>query len=469
MNKELIKTTARGSFWLIGTNVASIFLRLGSIAILARILEPSHFGIFALLKLMYLVPTSIMSSHLTRNLILLQNKKGIFINSVYIASFYSIIISFLLYVFSAQIALLFDEPDLKILIKSIFYLPLLLMLNAILDSYYSKQLKFKVIAIRNFIAMTFGAVFISILLSYLGYGVWALIYGFIASEVLKFMLLIVNIKNETYSFELNKIKLLYNNIVSITGTQLLYQSVNNIDKTIISKYFGASALGFYVKGSQAAQLPVNLIANPLQKVGFASLALEKNNLPFLRKSMLNLLDMTIKALLPLALLMFSMSDLIIYILLGENWSESVPILQIMSFCMFFKFMFKIFTTFLATLERFDKIFYIQLVNIIVFIASSFLLARWGINGIAISLILGLITSCLVGFYSLKKIFKISFIDIYNRFIKTVLISIVLIFLVVSIEVLLKNHNYYKWMIQFIVITPYLINNLFKIKRETKLN
>ena len=206
MNKELIKTTIGGSFWLIGTNVASIFLRLASIAILARILEPSHFGVFALLKLMYLVPTSLMSSHLSRNIILLQDKKGIFINSVYIAIFYSIIISFLLYIFSTQIALLFDEPELKNLIKSIFYLPLLLMLNAILDSYYSKKLKFKVIAIRNFIAMTFGAVFITILLSYLGYGVWALIYGFIASEILKLMLLIVNIKNETYSFELNNCK-----------------------------------------------------------------------------------------------------------------------------------------------------------------------------------------------------------------------------------------------------------------------
>jgi len=467
MNKELIKTTIGGSFWLIGTNVASIFLRLASIAILARILEPSHFGVFALLKLMYLVPTSLMSSHLSRNIILLQDKKGIFINSVYIAIFYSIIISFLLYVFSTQIALLFDEPELKNLIKSIFYLPLLLMLNAILDSYYSKKLKFKVIAIRNFIAMTFGAVFITILLSYLGYGVWALIYGFMASEILKLMLLIVNIKNETYSFELNKIKLLYNNVVSITGTQLLYQSVNNIDKTIISKYFGASALGFYVKGSQAAQLPVNLIANPLQKVGFASLALEKNNLPFLSKSMLNILDMTIKSLLPLSLLMFSISYLIIYILLGENWSESVPILQIMSCCMFFKFMLKIFTTFLATIERFDKIFYIQLVNIIVFIVFSFLLSRWGINGIAISLVFGLITACLFGFYSLKKIFKIRTIDIYHKFRQTVLISMALIFLVVSIEFLLKDHNYYKWMLQFIVITPYLINNLVKI--NTKIN
>ena len=465
MNKETIKKTARGSFWLIGTNVASVFLRLASITILARILEPSHFGIFALLKLMYLVPTSVMSSHLTRNIILLQNKKGIFINSVYIAIFYATIISFLLYIFSTQIALLFDEPDLKNLIKSIFYLPLLLLLNSILDTYYTKQLKFKVIAIRNFIAMTFGAVFISILLSYLGYGVWALIYGFIASEVLKLMLLIVNIKNETYSFELNKIKLLYNNVVSISGTQLLNQSVNNIDKTIISKYFGATALGFYDKGSQASQLPINLIANPLQKVGFASLATEKNNLPFLGKSMLNLLNMTIKALLPLSLLMFSMSDLIIYILLGENWSESVPILQIMSFCMFFKFMFKIFTTFLATLERFDKIFHIQLVNIIVFIVFSLILSSWGINGIAVSLIFGLIIACLVGFYSLNKLLKISFIDIYNSFIKTIPITIVLITLVFSIEVLLKDHNYYKCTLQFIIIMPYLINNLFKIKTQ----
>ena len=133
--------------------------------------------------------------------------------------------------------------------------------------------------------------------------------------------------------------------------------------------------------------------------------------------------------------------------------------------MFFKFMFKILNTFLATLERFDKIFFNQLINFVGFIAFSFLLFRWGINGISVSLIFGLIIACLVGFYSLKKLFKISYIDIYNRFIKTMLITIVLISLVFSIEVLLKDHNYCKCVTQVIIIMPYLINNLFKIKNE----
>ena len=263
--------------------------------------------------------------------------------------------------------------------------------------------------------------------------------------------------------------MLYRNFLSITGTQLLNQSVNNIDKTIISKYFGASALGLYVKGSQVAQLPINLIANPLQKVGFSSLATQKDNLPFLRKSMLNLLDMTFKVLFAISLLMFCMSGLIIYILLGENWSESIPILQIMSFFMFFKFVFKILTTFLATLERFDKILYLQLVNVIVFFAFSFLLFEWGINGVASALAIGTAISCLVGFYFLIKLLKVEYLDIYHKFIKTVLILLAIISIVFSIEILLNNHDYLKCMIQFIVITPYLIINLFKIKKEIKLN
>jgi len=128
-------------------------------------------------------------------------------------------------------------------------------------------------------------------------------------------------------------------------------------------------------------------------------------------------------------------------------------------------MFKIFTTFLSTLESFDKIFHIQLVSIIVFIVFSLIPSRWGINGITVSLIFGLITACLVGFYSLNKLLKISFVDIYNSFIKTIPISIVLISLVFSIEVLLKDHSYFKYITQFIIIMPYLINNLFKIKTQ----
>lgn len=469
MNKKLINKTKNGSIWLIGTNVLSVLLRIGSIAILARILEPRDFGTFALLKLIYLVPSSVLSAHITRNIILLQNKKGIFINSIYIAVLYSIIISIILHVFSSHLSLLFGDNSLEEYIKSLLYLPFLLMLNEVLNSYYSKELKFKAIAFRNFIAMTFGSVFISIYLSYLGYGIWALIYGFVVSEFLKFIFLIINIKIDTYSFNLNRIKLLYNNITFITSTQLLYQAVNNIDKTIISKYFGSTALGFYVKGAQTAQLPINLIANPLQKVGFASFATQKNNLPFLSNSMLSLLDITIKLLLPLVLLIFSMAGIIINILLGDNWTDSIIILQIMSFCMFFRFIFKIFTTFLATQERFDKIFSVQLVNLIVFLSCSYLLSRFGINGIAISLVIGVIVSCLLSFYILHKLFNISLKNVFHKFNKTFIISIVLTLLIILIELIFRDLIFFKWGLQLTFIIPYLCVNFINVKRKTKLN
>ena len=468
MDNKIIKNAINGSAWLIGTNVGSIILRLVSIAVLARILEPKLFGTFALLKIVYMVPTTISSSHLSKNIILLKDKKGILINAIYLAIIYSLIISITIIFFADTLSLFFNQSELKSLISSIFYLPLILNANTVIDAFFSKKLNFKKIAIRNFLSL-FISVIITVILSLYDYGIWALIYGFIVAELMKLLLLIINLSFDSLKLDFNILKLLHKNYFSINGTQMLFQTVNNIDKTIISKYLSSSALGFYVKGVQVSKMPINLLGNSLQKVGFSTLVLKSDDNKFLSKTMLFGLEILIDILFPIALLLFIFSDLIINIILGDGWIQSVLILKIMSFYMFFSFIFKLFTTVLATIEEFNKIFVIQVINALIIISGSLMFINKGINGIALTLLLASIISCIISFLICIKKLETDLTNIIKCLSKGVISSLLLLFLVLYTDYLSSdNTQYIKIFFQFIIISFFCGRNIYLQKNKFKI-
>lgn len=468
MKDKLITKAFHGSLWLVATNFGNILVRFCSIAVLARLLEPKLFGIFALLKLIYVVPTTILSSHISKNIILLREKKGILINGIYSILFSSVIISLIIIVFADKLVIFLNESDLKPLIRNTFYLPLILNLNTVIDSIFSKKLDFKKIAIRNFLSLLISVV-LTIILSINGFGIWSLIYGFIVGELMKLFLLIINLKFDSYKFNLNIIKLLHKNYFSINGTQLLFQTVQNIDKTIISKYLSASILGFYVKGVQIAKMPINLLANPLQKVGFSTLALKSDDNQFLIKSMSNAINILFKILFPVALLVFIFSDLIIKILLGDGWIQSVPILKIMSFYMFFSFLLKVFTTILASKEDFGRIFLIHIINTLIIIFGSINLVKNGVEGISYTILLACILSCFVGLVMCINVLQTSIITISKPLLKVVFLSLLLLlFVFISDNFLSKTNLYLKVFFQFTIVISFLIRNIYTQKIKLKL-
>jgi teichuronic acid exporter len=465
LNFNLKNNILKGSIWLMGTNITSMFVRLLSTSILARLIEPEVFGVFALLQLIIVFPINIISSHLSNNLILLQNEKGSLINSIFIAFFYSLIFVLVLLFLLPEISTFFNEPKLEYLLKEFLYLPLILIANSIIDAFFSKNLQFKKIAIRNFFALLFSTT-VTLVMSFYGHGIIALMYGLVFSELLKFLLLIINVRFDSIKIDFKVIKLLYNNALSITGTRLFFHSVTNLDKILISKYLNLTELGFYSKATQISQLPINLIANPLQKVGFSALSKVKDDKAFLLVSMTNTINILLKVIFPISLLLYAFSELIVNIILGSSWDKSIIILKIMSFLMFFKFVLKLFTTLLAVFEKFNLVLFVQVSNTILILITFLIFFDKGINGVAISLLLSSFLSCIIGLVICIFVMKGTFIDVFTVVKNTILISLILLLIVVGLDYYAEGHHKnLNLIIQTLIITPVLIKNIFSIKNK----
>ena len=403
----------QGSFWLIGTNICSIIIRLGSLAVLARLVHPDLFGTFALTKIIYLIPTTVLSSHLAQNIILLKDKKGVLINSIYVSVFYSIIISLILKYFSKEIADYFNDNTLLNIADSRYCLPLILSVNIVLDSYLSKNMKFKRIAIRNFISLIVS-VSVTLWLTLNDSGIDALVYGFLVGEVMKLCLLLFNVRFDSLKFNGETVRLLHRNFISINATQLMFQLVNNLDKTLVSKFLNPAALGLYEKGSQVARMPINILANPLQKVGFVTLTKNNEDTSYLEKAMYRAMTLLFKFLFPAAMILYLLAPKIIEILMGNAWLESVPILKIMSFYMFFTFLLKVFTTILATTENYKYIFALNLFGTVLLLVFASFSMKYGLIGMSSLMLIINVLACLLGLIFCVLLLNLSTVGIVKR-------------------------------------------------------
>jgi O-antigen/teichoic acid export membrane protein len=305
-----------------------------------------------------------------------------------------------------------------------------------------------------------------LVMSFYGHGIIALMYGLVFSELLKFLLLIINVRFDSIKIDFKLIKLLYNNALSITGTRLFFHSVTNLDKILISKYLNLTELGFYSKATQISQLPINLIANPLQKVGFSALSKVKDDKAFLLVSMTNTINILLKVIFPISLLLYAFSELIVNIILGSSWDKSIIILKIMSFLMFFKFVLKLFTTLLAVFEKFNLVLFVQVSNTILILITFLIFFDKGINGVAISLLLSSFLSCIIGLVICIFVMKGTFIDVFTVVKNTILISLILLLIVVGLDYYAEGHHKnLNLIIQTLIITPVLIKNIFSIKNK----
>jgi O-antigen/teichoic acid export membrane protein len=115
--------------------------------------------------------------------------------------------------------------------------------------------------------------------------------------------------------------LLVNNILSM---------LQRADAYIIGRYFGAHDLGVYNVSAEIASLPSTELVAPIQRAiypGFAKLA---ENTQQLKDSYIHGLAILMMVAIPASTGIAVLADPIVRALLGPNWTDAVPLLQILS-------------------------------------------------------------------------------------------------------------------------------------------
>ena len=379
MKEGLKERTAKGLMWGAINNMTSQLLMALIGIILGRLLTPADYGMVGMLAIFTAITGSLQESGFTAALTNLKEATHREYNAVFWTSTgISILLYLVLYISAPLIADYFHQPGLIPLSRLVFASLLLAGIGIAHAAYMFRNMMNREKAITGFFALV-GSGIIGITLALNGYSYWSLAWQQFA------YICIINIGRlyyvrwmPSFHIDLSPIREMIGFSSKILITNIINQVNNNILSFIFGRLFTAGAVGNYTQAAKWNTMGHSLISGTMQQVAqpvLASINEEENRqLNVFRKMLRFTAFLSMPAMLGLAFI----ADFIV-VLLGEQWTDSVPLLRMLCISGAFLPIHTLYQNLFISHGRSDTYMWCSVALVITQIVVVMVFATWGIE------------------------------------------------------------------------------------------
>jgi PST family polysaccharide transporter len=443
--KPLNDSVFNGVISLLASGAGQSVLQILVLAFFARLVTPSAFAVMAIALAVSDIMRVFARIGITQALVQAEDVNDRIVRVGFTMSFcLSTLSAIVLFLLSSTIAELLRMNEMVDVLKAMACVFPFVSFSLTSEALLSRNLKFSKIALARLIAYIIGFVFVGLALAYSGMGYWALIYAYITQQIVQSVIIIYKAPHSYKPlFDFNIIKKMLKFGFGYSMGQLATILALRVDSFIIARTLGPVALSFYDRSYQLMRFPAFLLATIVDDAMFPILSRMQHDLDMMRKTFQKGLGLLAIALLPLSAFVVVTSESIIYILMGEQWLNAIPVLQILSIAMFFRSAQRVSTATLRAkgivyLSAFFQFVYFAMVVLAVYIGGE-----WGINGVAIGVSLAIFMNfILITYFAMKQI-KLGVFDALKPIVSALPITIIVTILSYFIQQysILKNLNH----------------------------
>lgn len=372
--------------------------------VLARLLSPEEYGLIGIIGIFTAIFNIILDSGLS---IALIRKDGV-TNTDYCTVFWTnLFLSFgltaILYFSAPLIGSFFNRPE---LVQYIHVMSFILVINALSltqQALLTKRIDFKTQTKISLIAHTLSGV-IGIAMAYTGFGVWALVAQQMSSRLFTTVLLwIYNKWWPSLVFSWNSFKELFNFSWKLLVAQIISTLFHQLYQAVIGKVYNPNTLGQYTRAQQYGQLVSGSVGDVVLKVSLPVMSSIQNEDNRLIRAFRTIIKTTMLVSSVLLIGMAACAKSLIYVLIGEQWLECVPMMQILTFCLMIYPLQQININMLIVQGRSDIQLLLQIVKCVLAVGPVLVGVFVGIYPMIISsVIIAWVALLLNAYYSGKK-------------------------------------------------------------------
>lgn len=381
-----------GIIWNGTERVLQQILRFIIYVLLARMLEPSYFGLIGMLSIFIAVAQTFVDSGLGNALIQKKDSDDKDYYTVFSFNFFiSLFLYVTLFVFSPYIASFYNQPILTkvlrvlsmVLVINSFYLVKVIKFRKILD--FKKQAQINLLSI-----LISGA--IAIASAKIGLGVWSLVLYQLLQSLSKAIL--YNLDGIFHiGFNRNSFKRLFGYGVKLLIASLINNIFYNIYNLLIGKYFTATELGYYERSNKLQRIIVDNVNATIQAVSFPLMSLFQDNSEKLIYGYKKIFNLVAFLNFPLMFFLVISAKPLIISFLSIKWSPAIPFLQLLAFVGMLYPVHALNMNILEVKGKVDILLKVEIIKKIFLIVIIVWSLQYGIKGI----IVGQIVSSLVSF------------------------------------------------------------------------
>ncbi len=371
--------TISGVKWTTVTTVTLALLSLIKIAILARLLSITDFGLMALISFVLGFAGLFMDMGLTTAILHKQNiSKNEYASLYWINLIFSIVLFLIIMALSPLIARVYLEESLTFLIPLASLSIILSAIGQQFKTIKQKNLNFRFIAVTEIIA-AFVGLFVGVIMAENHYGVLSLVYAALAQYTVSNLIYFVEgirSRGLVFHFKFQETKEFLRIGMYQVGGQIVNYFNRDIDILLIGKFLGTEILGGYSLAKQLVSKPM-MILNPIvTTVASPVLALLQKDKNELKNKFLYFLNVISTANFIAYLLMGIFAYPIVYLIYGIDFIHIVVIVQILSIYMFLRSTGNpigslVIATGRTDLEFYWNLFVLFITPIVIFIGAQY--------------------------------------------------------------------------------------------------
>jgi O-antigen/teichoic acid export membrane protein len=378
------------------------------IAIIARVLAPSDYGLFAIAALLLTFLEVFTQTGI--NVFFVQGEAEIddYIDTAWVVSVLrGLLIASLIFVSAPLVAIFFSTPQAKGLIYMITLVPLIRGFINPSIAKLQKELEFRKYSYYQISLFVVEAI-VTVIMVILTHSALGLVWGMIASSAYDVIFsFVVCSPRPALSFELNKAKHIVGRGKWLTISAIGRYFFEQGDDLLVGRLLGSGSLGIYQMAYKISTLPVTEISDVVGRVTFPVYTKISADKQRLVSAYLKITILIIAASVPFGLFVILFPEFVVNFLLGKQWLDAVSLLRILIVYGVLRSIIANYSALFLAKKRQEYVAMITLVSFLGMAASIFpLILRYGLLGAAWAPLIGtLLTYPFVWYLFKQRLFK----------------------------------------------------------------
>lgn len=328
---DLREKAIRGGFARVNSQTMSFALRVGALMVLARLLDPTEFGLVGMVTaftgvLNLFRDFGLSTATVQRSTITDEQISTLF--WINIAA--GVILGLLLSALAPVICGFYHEPRL-------FWVTIVLATGFVFNAagvqhsaLLQRHMRFTAMAKIQVVSLIVSTA-LGIGLALAGYGYWALVVMSVTLPLIStvcFWIALPWIPGAPRKRV--GIRPLLHFGGTVTLNSLVVYLAFNLDKILLGRFWGAEVLGLYGRSYQIINIPTDNLNSAVGEVAFAALSRVQDDPKKLRSYFLKGYSLVVAFTVPITIVIALFSHDLIAVILGPKWVQAAPILQLLA-------------------------------------------------------------------------------------------------------------------------------------------
>ena len=321
----------QGVRWSLANTVLSRVVSLGAGILLARILDPKDYGVYAVAMV---VLTALLSmNELGVSLAVVRWPGDVGRIAPTVASL-AVGVSALLYVLAYALAPAFastlNAPGAAPMIRLLSVCILVDAVAAVPAGLITREFQQRRRLVIDLAGFASGTA-LTIVLALLGHGAWSLLWGFVVSNVIVGAMCVALAPTwYGFGFDAGVARDLLAFGLPLAGSSGVLFLLMNLDYVVVGRLLGATSLGFYLLAFNVCSWPVNLISTAMRRVTLAGFSRAAESPEGAGAAFRKAVVMVLTVALPMAVLLGVFAEPLVVTAYGDKWAPSADPLRFLA-------------------------------------------------------------------------------------------------------------------------------------------